>query len=352
MLNEIRIDPISGNYVLIAPGRSQRPFEYKPTNGLEEIVNIEECPFCPGNEAKTPAELWAYNSNGNNRLPNTPGWLVRIFHNKFPALTEEGAPILKGDDLYKKIDGVGIHDIIVETPRHTIGDPKRVLRLDDLSEEEISYFLLGIKERIIDLEKDPRFKYIKVFRNYGGAAGASLQHPHSQLMALPIIPTRTNVELIAAHNYYKKEGKCIYCVVYEKEIMEKERIVLQKDGFITFAPHASSSAYKLMILPEEHNDNFKSIDGSDILNLAGIIKASLSKLNQAFPFNVPHNITFNISPTDTGKKDYSPMDIKKIYHWYIEIIPRISLIAGFEIGTGDSINPTRPEDVPKYLNGG
>jgi UDPglucose--hexose-1-phosphate uridylyltransferase len=196
---EFRRDPVIGRWVIISTERSRRPGDF---NHVRESQGSVPCPFCPGNEEKTPPEILAFGDSG--RGPNQPGWWVRVIPNKYPALRIEGQLHRTGELLYDKMDGLGAHEVFIETPDHQ-------KRIEDLDEKKLQDVLWAYRERMLDLKKDNRLEYILVFKNHGAAAGATLVHAHSQLIATPMVPIRVKQELRGADEYFEQKGRCIYC---------------------------------------------------------------------------------------------------------------------------------------------
>lgn len=325
---ELRKDPIIGRWVIISTERGKRPTHY---GGAERRVAPQACPFCPGNESATPPEVIAYRPDGSN--PNQPGWSLRVVSNKYPALIIEGELNREPKGIYDKMSGIGAHEVIIETPDHA-------LDLADLPISNIRDVLWVYRERYLDLQRDPRFKYILMFKNHGEAAGASVEHSHSQLIATPIIPKRVAEELIGAKKYYEYKERCIFCDIIRQEITDQHRIVIETDSFIAFQPYASRFPFETWLLPKAHIPNYidTDIDMHDELALA--LKKVLKRLKIGLA-DPPFNYILHTSPVGNEYRDY--------YHWHIEIIPKLTKVAGFEWGTGFYINPTKPEDAAKFL---
>jgi len=325
---ELRKDPIIGRWVIISTERAKRPSDFssvpkKRTNKL--------CPFCPGNESATPPEILAYRPNSSE--PNKPGWTLRVISNKFPALMIEGDLNREGRGLFDKMNGIGAHEVIIETPDHN----KDLIDLDKKQMEDVIW---AYRERTIDLKKDPRFRYILIFKNQGEAAGASLEHSHSQLIATPIVPKRVTEELEGAGKYYEYKERCIFCDIVKQEISENERVILQNDSFISIEPFAPRFPFETWILPKKHSPAFEKIKKEETPALAAILRETLQRLAKALN-NPPYNYILHTSPVDSYHD--------KEYHWHVEIMPKLTRVAGFEWGTGFYINPTAPEDAATYL---
>jgi UDPglucose--hexose-1-phosphate uridylyltransferase len=254
--------------------------------------------------------------------------------NKFPALRIEGDINREGEGIYDKMNGIGAHEVIIETPDHTKD-------LVDLDLPQIEKVIWAFRERVLDLKKDPRFKYILIFKNEGEAAGASLEHAHSQLIATPILPKRVIEELDGAKQYYNYKERCIFCDIIKQELNEKVRVIAQNDMFIAIEPFASRFPFETWLMPRYHDSCFEYIKADQIPQLAAIFKETLARLATALN-RPPYNVMFHTAPLDSRDS--------KEYHWHIEIIPKLTKVAGFEWGSGFYINPTIPEDAAKYLS--
>jgi UDPglucose--hexose-1-phosphate uridylyltransferase len=338
---ELRKDPISDRWVVIATERGKRPSDFKMVPVAEEAGSAKGCPFCGGAESKTPPEIIAWRKEGS--LPNTPGWDVRITSNKFPALTIEGDINRTGMGVFDMMSGIGAHEVIIETP-------KQDLQIPDMGDEQIEKVLWAYKQRLLDLEKDKRFRYILVFRNYGKAAGASLSHPHSQLIATPITPRYVKLELTRSREYFLEKERCIFCDIIRQELGSGDRIVYENEYFVVLAPFASRFPFELWILPRRHEFGFQVLPDEERLLLARCLKDILRRLRVTLK-DPPYNYVVHTSPNPLprpGKPDYWGT-IQYDYHWHIEIIPRLTKMAGFEWGSGLYINPVAPEQAAKFL---
>jgi UDPglucose--hexose-1-phosphate uridylyltransferase len=325
---DLRKDPVIGRWVIIASERGKRPSDF----GLEpEKKKGEFCPFCYGNEDKTPPEVLAYRDPGTQK--DGPGWWVRVVPNKFPALKIEGDINRQGEGMYDKMNGIGAHEVVIESPDH-------LANFATLDEKYIQETIWAFRDRYIDLSKDTRFKYIIIFKNHGSAAGASLEHTHSQIIATPIVPKRAREEIIGAREYYEYKERCVFCDIIRQELTSGIRVVLENQDFISFCPFASRFPFEIWVLPKKHWSNIEHLKKGEVTELATILKGSLAKLKNALN-DPPYNFIFHCAPL--GEAD-SPS-----YHWHIEIMPKLTKVAGFEWGTGFYINPTPPEDAAKYL---
>jgi len=328
---ELRKDPVVGRWVIISTERSRRPTNFSParpvrTNGF--------CPFDPGHEDKTPPEVYAVRDNGGS--PNGPGWQVRVVPNKFPALQIEGSLDRRGEGLYDKMNGVGAHEVVIEGPAHDQD-------LADLPVEHIEQVLLAYRERMLDLHRDRRIRYVLIFKNHGDQAGATLEHTHTQLIATPIIPKSIQEELEGARRYYDLKERCVFCDIVQQETAEGagRRLVSMNDRFLAMAPFAPRFPFETWILPRRHDASYQVLEAKDeFRDLALMIKDTLRRLNLALD-RPPFNFVLHTAPVSDHDLEY--------YHWHIEILPKLTRVAGFEIGSGFYINPTPPEDAAHYL---
>jgi UDPglucose--hexose-1-phosphate uridylyltransferase len=328
-LPELRKDPITGRWVIIAAERAMRPSDFirqpaVPTGG-------RFCPFCPGNESKTPPEVLAYRPGGGR--PNEPGWTLRVVPNKFPALRVEGDLNRQGEGVYDRMNGVGAHEVVIETPDH-------MLTLSELSEKQVEDVFWAMRDRIVDLRRDKRLRYIIVFKNHGAAAGATLEHTHSQLIALPVVPKRAQEELDGSRRYFDYRERCIFCDILRQESDSGARVVLESEHFLAITPYASRFPFETWILPKRHASHFEASEIPEMQNLGWIQRAILRKIDKVLE-RPAYNLMIHSSPVQEGAMAH--------YHWHIEIIPKLTNAAGFEWGTGFYINPTPPEEAARFL---
>jgi len=325
---DLRKDPIVGRWVIVAKSRAKRPhdfeFSFRRRRG-------GFCPFCPGHEDKTPGEILAYRNPGT--LPNREGWRVRVVPNKFPALEIEGDLNKRGEGIYDMMRGVGAHEVIIETPKH-------LWTLSQLSEPEIQEVLWVYRDRLVDLKKDPRLVYGMIFKNVGPAAGATLEHTHSQLIVTPIVPINVWEEMTGSLEFYHYRGRCVYCDMIQQELATEKRIVLDTPSFVAFCPFASRFPFETWILPKMHASHYENIQKNGIEELSGVLKQTIGKIESALD-QPAYNYIIHTAPFDTQELAH--------YHWHIEIMPSITRPAGFEWGTGFYINPVPPEEAAAFL---
>jgi len=343
-MSEFRQDPLTKRWIIIAPERGNRPGVHFEEN--QRTSNF--CPFCPGFEDKTPPELFVVRKSGQ---VNGPGWDVRAVANKFPILQIEGELDRQGEGPYSKMRGVGAHEVIIENPDH-------IKHIHQLSVEQIGLVLKAVKERMIDLKKDIRFRYLLLFKNDGEAAGASLEHSHFQLNAFPIIPQEVDLELGWCRKHYEVNERCLLCDISDYESQVSSRIILESLYYTSFCPFASRVPYEVMIMPKRtyHGAFYTEMDNLQLIDLAQVLQITLNKLHNAKYIlekivSLQYNMILHIAPFF----DHYPMPngktIELDYHWHIHIVPRITKIAGLEWGAGIFVNPIFPELAAQELRG-
>ena len=326
---ELRSDPISGRWVIIATERAARPHDF-PAPPVD-VNDQEQCPFCAGREAQTPPEIFAIREPGT--APNNPGWQVRVVSNKYPALRIEGDTASSRVGIFTRTDGVGAHEVIIETTDHHT-------HLGLLPAPHVAAVIGAYLQRYRDLDGDERFQYALLFRNHGRTAGASLSHPHSQLIALPVIPKRAAEELESAERYFGRHAVCVFCRLIQQELESGERVVFENDRFVAIQPYAARFPFETWLLPKHHTSSFGDLAPSDVMSFADALRTTLYAL-QACLNNPPYNYIVHTAPyTDHARH---------AYHWHLEIMPRLTQVAGFEWGSGFFINPVVPEDAARFL---
>jgi len=337
-MGELRKDPILGRWVIIATERSKRPDSFvakKEAVGEDKSI----CPFCRGKEKMTPPEI--YSLRDPNTQANEPGWRVRVVPNKFPVLGDDVGLKKRGFGLHDMMSSFGTHEVIIETPDHN-------KEIKDQTMDEISDLIRVLQHRVEDLQRDQRFRYVLIFKNKGKAAGASLAHPHHQLIALPITPKRVREELKGAESYFKLKERCIFCDLIEQEKSWGERVVYENDDYISFCPYASCFPFEAWILPKEHAiDFYGSRVREKIPALSDMLKIMLMKLDKVLN-NPEYNYIIHAAPNLFARGGYWKT-INQDFHWHIELFPRLTQAAGFEWGTDFYINPLSPEAAAKYL---
>ena len=335
---ELRKDPVIGRWVIISTERAKRPDEFL-AGAPAHPEPQPECPFCEGHEGQTTPEIMAVRPGGS--LPNAPGWKVRVVPAISPVLRIEGKLEHRARGIYDVATGVGAHEIVVETPEHTGS-------LTHLSEEQIGHVIGVYAQRISDLERDPRFKYVLLFKNYGLAAGGgNFRHSRSQLIALPVTPIRLKDKLHGARQYFELKARCIFCDILRQELEDGRRIAAETTHFVALTPFASRFPFELLILPKEHAADFTHLSADGRLDLARIMKSTLSKLSRIL-HDPAYNTILHTAPFRRPRAGYwRTIDLD--FHWHLEIMPRLTRVAGFEWGSGFYINPTAPEEAAQFL---
>ncbi|MDD5136621.1 MAG: galactose-1-phosphate uridylyltransferase [Candidatus Omnitrophica bacterium] len=328
-MNELRRDPITARWIIVPMDKETSVSDFVTE---QHTKNKESCPLCYGSEMQTPPEIVAHRKYGG---PNTPNWTVRVVPNKFPALRIEGELERQGVGMFDMMNGVGAHEVIVDTPDH-------FRDMADLTHAETEEVIWAYRARSLDLRRDNRFKYILVFKNYGRSAGASLEHPHSQLIALPIVPKRVHEEMEGAAKYYDYKERCVFCDIIREELEETDRIIYNDERFVAFCPYVSRFAYEVWILPKKHASDFANIDRDSIACFAKALRDSLAKLKGLLK-DPSYNFIIHTSPINGHERED--------YHWHVEIMPKLSKVAGFEWGSGFYVNPVLPDIAAKNLSG-
>ncbi|RWR86241.1 ADP-glucose phosphorylase [Cinnamomum micranthum f. kanehirae] len=327
---EIRKDVVFNKWVIFSPARARRPSDFKshsPVNPNSQTSYSSSCPFCAGNEHDCAPEIF--------RIPDSSSsssdWKVRVIQNLYPALQrpEYHIPNPSPNSNPLVLNGIGFHEVLIETPNHS-------LRLSDLSPPEIGAVLLAYKKRIQQLD-DGSVNYVQVFKNHGASAGASLNHSHSQLMRLPFIPPAVSARLDSMREHFDRTGKCCLC-----EIRAVELLIDESSHFFSMVPFAASYPFEIWVVPREHSSSFHEIDIDKATDLGRLLKIMLMKLSQQLndpPFNfMIHTCPFQVTAAQLS-----------CAHWFLQIVPKLGVIGGFEIGSGCFINPVFPEDAAKVL---
>ena len=325
---ELRKDPIVGRWVIVSSERGKRPSDFS----LKKMEKREVfCPLCPGNEAWTPPEVFAFRDKDTS--PDSPGWSIRIVPNKFPALWPQGEMDRQRDGMFERMNGIGAHEVVIETPEHGT-------EFSDLPLHVIKKILFVFKMRTEELSKDPRFQHIVIFKNRGTTTGDFLQHTYSQIIALPIVPKRILEELNGGKRYHRDHDRCVYCEMVEQECQSGIRVVEINQDFVSFTPFAARFPFEIWIMPRFHDSNYVNIQQHQFQTLAEVLSNTLKRLDRVLE-TPPYNLVFHTAPLLGEDLPY--------FHWHIEIIPKVTKIAGFEWGTGFYINPTPPEQSAAYL---
>ena len=329
---ELRKNPVTREWVIIAKGRGQRPADLVVGRSQREppAERDENCPFCAGNEAMTPPELFALRQGGPS---NASGWLVRVVPNKFAALRAEGTDRVRQIGLHVARDGIGAHEVIIESPTHNRD-------LWEMPVEQIESVIEAYRQRFLAYESAEMLHYVLLFRNHGPQAGTSLVHPHSQLIAAPVVPHQLQVELQGAATYWEYLGQCVFCALIEEERGTGERIVVETGHFLAVTAFAGRYPFETWILPKRHGIRFAAMTEAEAEDLAHVLKETLGRLAGCLD-RPSYNFAIHTAPAAEHNV--------RAYHWHIEIFPRITTLGGFELGSDIYINVVPPEDAARFL---
>lgn len=339
-MSEFRWDPLKATWVITANHRAREPRDFFLDR---QKIQTSACPFCPGHEGKTPSEVFALRQPG--QPANGPDWQVRVVPNKFPLLRIEGELNRRADGHYEMMQGIGAHEVVIETPEH-----ERAMA--DFSVTEITRVLQAYRMRLLDLRRDTRFRYLQIFKNHGFEAGAPLPHAHSQIMAVPITPPTTKVELNVCRDYFRTNDRCLICDLIVQELTDGRRVVYDDGRFLVVTPYASCFPFELRLFPQRHGHDFALQDDADLEACATALRNVLRRLRNLLR-DPPFNFILHTAPPMQPRPEHPdywtslPLD----YHWHIELVPRLSRIAGFEWGSGFFINLMPPEDAARFLRG-
>ena len=328
-MTELRRDPVIGQWVNVHVEDSLGPDHYEKEDQTPK--HEATCQFCSGREHLTPPEVDAIRANDS--APNTPDWQVRVVPNKFPVLKIEGNIDEAKEGMFNFSNGVGAHEVLIETPAHN-------KNLADFTEGEVRDVIRLYQNRLRDLTRDRRFKYIIIFKNYGELAGTSVEHAHSQIIALPMIPKYVQEKIDGAKAYYDQHKRCVFCDMASQEREEKKRIFCENKDFIAFCPFVSRYAFEYWIMPRQHDSKFVEMNDKKRIALADILRETLLRLKNCLS-DPSYNYYLHVAPVNTGKKEE--------FHWHIEIVPKLTRVTGFELGTGFYVVRTSPEAAAGYL---
>jgi UDPglucose--hexose-1-phosphate uridylyltransferase len=322
---ELRKDPLSERWVIIAPERADRPNALvKPPP--QSAGDKASCPFCPGNESMTPPEIFAQRENGGP-------WSLRVVPNRYPALRTELVMSREADGPFDKMAGVGAHEVVIETSEHE-------RTLPEFKPEQIAQIFQAWQARMNDLSRDIRLRSVVAFKNHAAPAGATLWHAHSQLVALPIVPPALTTELDTCKKHFEAKERCLMCDLLAHELREKDRVVVETESIAVISPYAARSPFELWLLPKTHGSSFESASGQELVKLADGLRTILRKIDLALE-KPAWNLFLHTMPLREPRNDW--------YHWHLELKPVLTLQAGFEWASGCAINPTPPEEAASFL---
>lgn len=331
----------------MAADRRLRPNEYQTVQ--QAATSVDECPFCPGHESRTPAEV-AVVGRDPGQAANGPGWRIRAFPNKYPAVVPAGGPDLQpveptsDDDLWVERPGHGCHEVIVSSANHDD-------RLATLSESHMAELLALVSQRMAAMARIGSLAHILPFCNQGAAAGATRSHPHLQIIATSIVPALVLEKLNKMGAYRQARGRCLVCDLLERETAAKVRLVAANDRGVLVTPWASRFPYEMLLAPRAHQSTLTDADPADLQALAGLLSRAMRQLAQA-QADPAVNLVFHCAPLASCEAtDYGKGELNDGFHWHVEILPRLARLAGFEAGTGFAINSVMPETAAQRLRG-
>ncbi len=324
---ELRHNVLTREWVIIATERAKRPQEFATKDDGKRVnpPYVPTCPFCPGNEAMTPPATLV--------IPDDGFWRVRVTPNKFAALSYEGERLRSFEGIRRTITGVGVHEVIIESPDHS----KSTGLLED---SQVETLIDAYLNRFNFASQDPRVEQVTIFKNHGLAAGTSLDHPHSQIIGSPVITSQIRDRMINALRHFDEYGECIFCRVLEVELREKARIVMETEHFVAFVQFAAFTPFSMLIMPRRHMACFSEVSDAEAADLARILRSTLAKLYYGL-MDPDFNYTIRTASREACGVKY--------FHWYLSIIPRLTKVAGFELGSGMFINTSLPEENASFL---
>ncbi len=326
-MSELRQNLATKEWYVIATERAKRPHDF--TRGKKKPPplpeRVSDCPFCPGNEHMTPPASLV--------LEDASGWQVRVVANKFSAFSPAGTTERRVNGIHRSMAGVGIHEVIIERPEHNLALPM-------LTDAQMHLITQAYRARYREAMKDPRIEHIILFKNYGADAGCSLAHPHSQMIAMPLVPTHIRYRIEEARRHYDDMGHCVFCHMVEQEKKENERLVTENEHFVAFCPYACGTPYEVWIVPKRHISSFGNTNDEELYALGLILRDITSRIYYGLS-DPDYNYVIRSVPKDEG-------DALSL-HWYIKMMPRLTKQAGFELGSGMYVNVTLPEENAQFL---
>lgn len=325
-MSELRLNQVTREWVIIASERAKRPIDFMNSRSErpQSPPFLGSCPFCPGNEHRTPAEQF--------RTPADGGWKIRVVSNKYPALTD-GEKKRTADGFRRSVTGVGIHEVIIESPIHNMS-------ISSMEHSDVAELVRTYKRRFLQAHRDPRIEHVIIFKNHGEGAGTTLDHPHTQLIGTPVVPVQFRERVQSAMHYFDDTGECLLCAILRKEIEEGVRVLNDTGHFLTFIPYAALSPFHTWIFPKRHSAAFSSITEDEITDLAFHMKAILSRFYRGLDDPDFNYVIKSSRPEDDGNE---------YCHWYLSIVPRLTKAAGFELGSGMYINASLPEKSAEFI---
>jgi UDPglucose--hexose-1-phosphate uridylyltransferase len=332
-MSEVRRDIVTDTWVIVETDQVEVPRDH-----LKALRKPPACPFCAGNEAMTPPEICADRPGGER---DRPGWRVRVVPDRRPVLRIEGRLERLGVGIHDMVSGVGANEVVIESPDHETN-------FAALAEDQVGLVLTTWRDRLADLYRDHRFRYVLVFKDHGALAGGStIEHVHSQIIALPATPHRVKDQLRGARDYFEYKERCIFCDILQDELRARERVLLETDRFVVFAPYASRLPFELRVMPRRHGFSYAETTGEELADLAGALRRTVAALYRTLD-DPPFNLVLHTAPNLLPQKGYW-QTVRDDYHWFLEIIPRVRRTDGFEWGSGFFVNPMPPERAVELL---
>ncbi len=331
-MGELRQDVVTGLWVVVAADRAMRPTSFPLSGVAAPPEDPERCPFCPGHEVMTPLELLAIRGEGSE--PNTPGWQVRVVPNKYPAFRAGGGEPVT-ESLFSGRPACGSHEVIINCASHSEN-------LGTMPVEDVELVLRVYRQRYRANAEDPRIRCVHIIVNHGREAGASLAHSHSQVFGIPLVPPLLQQELAGASWYQSRHEECVFCKIIEEELLISRRVIARNRSFVAIAPFASRLPFEVWVLPREHEESYDQITETQLEEFARILSEVLGLYRGALG-DPPYNYYIHSAPADGGAYPY--------YHWHLEMVPKLTAIGGFELGTSMMINVTAPEQAADFLRG-
>jgi UDPglucose--hexose-1-phosphate uridylyltransferase len=330
-MHELRKDILLGRWVEVL-SESLAPSDY--VLDLHNTPPADTCALCPGREHETPHEITSI------RMPGGRRWWVRALPSLQPLFQIEGDLGRRGVGIYDRMNNIGANEILVESPEHTT-------RPEDMGLDQMVRVITLYRDRIADLEKDSRLRYILIYKDSGKNAGEVFSHPVSFLMATPVIPKTVKDELDSAKQYFTYKERCVFCDIINEELRAGDRVILESRYFIAFCPYASQFPFESWIIPKRHTCAFQEILHEEIEDMGMILMSVLKKVRKIF-HNPPFNYFIHTAPNMIPRRNHWHT-LGEDYHWHLEIMPRLMTTSGFEWGSGFYILPTSPENAAKYL---
>ncbi len=333
-IHELRKDPLLGRWIAVMN-------EPKSPSGYLSFPHEEggkSCVLCAGREGETPGEIMVVTRI--NPAEPSKRWWTRVIPNFSPLFQVEGDLGRRGEGMYDKMNSIGANEIIIESPEHLV-------RPEDMGVDQMVRVIMTYRDRVADLEKDPRLRYTLIYKNSGTEAGAVYSHPVSYLVSTPIIPKRVKEELDGAKQYYNYKERCIFCDIVQEELRLGSRVILETRNFVAFCPYASKFPFESWIVPKRHNCAFQDIRAEEMQDMALILSSVLRKLRAVFD-GLAFNYFIHSAPNRIPRKNHWHT-LGEDFHWHLEIMPRLLRTSGFEWGSGFYILPTSPEHASQYL---